>query len=404
MCNKKKNKHKKRTYNVETLVQACTTVVKVDVYPVQHLQIPLASLYQMENRDHWYGKATVPLSAPIPSDTDETQQIDFFCYLEYNTERKQLEFRTFDFTHILTNLRTQILTRGLDYCQKEHYEDLSAHRPDILSLALVVDKIDQQNAFTAMRMFNYNVEKYMRDNNFTETAHFIELVRNWHDACNHMGLSADTRVKFLFEMHEFLTRGINFNAVPSQFPGRYVRGLTWQTFEAILQTISTGIQLYYFSNDATYNSRAVSTLANESFFADLVRYDKKSHGYPKGPNISRVFGRVVLINHFKHKSDKNYFLSTAIKSKYEIKLAEEDHIRYVTETSFNHNGMYKNHFFDFPNQLKSRVRRDDITTGIAALRNTDGVRRWFRTVEGDILSEICGGNKVKGFSLKKNIY
>ena len=70
---KEKSKHKKRTYNVETLVQACTTVVKVDVYPVQNLQIPLASLYQMENRDHWYGKATVPLSASIPTDTNETQ-------------------------------------------------------------------------------------------------------------------------------------------------------------------------------------------------------------------------------------------------------------------------------------------------------------------------------------------
>ena len=66
-----KNMRKKRTF-VETLVQACTTVVKVDVYPVQHLQIPLASLYQMENRDHLHGKATVLLSVPIPSDTDET--------------------------------------------------------------------------------------------------------------------------------------------------------------------------------------------------------------------------------------------------------------------------------------------------------------------------------------------
>ena len=215
---KEKSKCKKRTYNVETLVQACTTVVKVDVYPVQHLQIPLASLYQMENRDHWYGKATVPLSASIPSNTNETQQIDFFCYPEYNTERKQLEFRTFDFTHILTNLRTQILTRGLDYCKKEHYEHLSANRLDILSLALVVDKIDQQNAFTAMWMFNYDAEKYMHDNNFTEMAHFIKLVRNWHDTCNRRGLSTDTRVKFLFEMHEFLTKGINFNAVPFQFP------------------------------------------------------------------------------------------------------------------------------------------------------------------------------------------
>ena len=65
----------------------------------------------------------------------------------------------------------------------------------------------------------------------------------------------------------------------------------------------------------------------------------------------------------------------------------------------------KNHFFDYPNQIKShRVQRDDITTGIAALRTTDGVRRWFRTVKGDLLSEIRGGKKEKGFDLSKNVY
>ena len=140
-----------------------------------------------------------------------------------------------------------------------------------------------------MQMFNYDVEKYMHDNNFTGTAHFIKLVRNWHDACNHRGLSADTRVKFLFEMHEFLTRGINFNAVPSQFPGRCVRGLTWQTFEAILQTISTYIQLYYFSNDATYNSRAVSTLANESFFDVLSPVRQGKSRLSKGAKCFKSF-------------------------------------------------------------------------------------------------------------------
>ena len=73
-------------------------------------------------------------------------------------------------------------------------------------------------------------------------------------------------------------------------------------------------------------------LANESFFADLVQYDKESHGYPKGPNVSRVFRRVVLLNHFKHKRNKNYFLSTMIKNKYEIKLADDDWWRYITES------------------------------------------------------------------------
>ena len=77
----------------------------------------------------------------------------------------------------------------------------------------------------------------------------------------------------------------------------------------------------------------------------------------------------------------------------------------MRESAFHYNGLYRDHFFDFLNILKSqRVRRNDITTDLSALRNTDGVRRWFRTVEADILPEIRGGNKVKGFSLKKNIY
>ena len=42
--------------------------------------------------------------------------------------------------------------------------------------------------------------------------------------------------------------------------------------------------------------------------------------------------------------------------------------------------------------------------GLAALRNTDSVRRWFRTIESDILPEIRGGQKAKGYSLKKNVY
>ena len=163
-------------------------------------------------------------------------------------------------------------------------------------------------------------------------------------------------------MHKFLTDEINFNCVPFQYPGRYIKGITWQTFEALLQNISTCIQLYRYTNCGTYNAHAVSTLANESFFADLVRYDKESHGYPKGTNVSRVFGRVVLINHFKHKRDKNYYLSATIKSKYEIKLAENDEKRYDEENVDQFTGMYRNHLFDYPNHLKShRVRRDDIT-------------------------------------------
>ena len=63
-----------------------------------------------------------------------------------------------------------------------------------------------------------------------------------------------------------------------------------------------------------------------------------------------------------------------IKNKYEIKFADDDQWRYITERAYEYNGFYRNHFFDYPNMLKShRVQQDDITTGIAALRTTDGV-------------------------------
>ena len=399
-------RRKKRSFNPETLLNSCIGFMKGNNFPIEHLQIPLASLHQMLNREAWYEQATLPTQSYVTSETGYNDRvIDFFSYPAFSVERNELEFRTFDFTHILTNLRTQILMRGLDYCKKEHFHHLCENRPGLLSIALVHEKTDQQNAYTTMRMFSIDVENYMRENAFTDTADFIRLVRNWHDACNKRGITADVRVSRLCDMHDFLMDGINFDCVPFQYPGRYIKGLTWQTYEAILQVISTRIQLYYFAHGGNYNARAVSTLANESFFADLVRYDKESHGYPKGTNVSRVFGRVVLINHFKHKSTKNYCLAATVKCKYEVKLADINYEKYSAETTINFDGMFRNHFFDYPDKHKShRVRRDDITTGLNPPRTSGGVRRWFKTIEADILPEVRGGNKVKGFTLQKNLY
>ena len=102
----------KKIHNPDSLLLSCTNVIKGNDFPVEHIQIPLASLLQIEERRKWCENATVPLTCRVPGG-----HIKFFSYPELNTLRAQLEFRTFDFTHILTNLRTQILTRGLDYCK-----------------------------------------------------------------------------------------------------------------------------------------------------------------------------------------------------------------------------------------------------------------------------------------------
>ena len=369
-------RHKERIFQPDSLLTLVSAAIKNESFPIEHIQIPLCTVIQRENHYKWIQKSTVPLFTPIPSESDSqlVTAHEHFCYPEFSKDHQQLEPRTFDFTHILTNMRCQILTCGFDFCPKDHFKELCKDRPDILSIASVFDKIDMQNAFTAMRMFHYNVERWMKNKGYLETAKFIRLVRNWHDACNWRGLTADIRVCYLNELHVFFTHGINFNCILFQFPDRYIRGMMWQTFKALLQNISMRIQLYYLLNNLMYNARAVSTLSNESFFLDLVCFDKESPGYPKGVNVCKVFSRVVLINYFKHKHDRNYFLSATIKGKYKVKLAENNICRYGRETAFSHQGLYRDHFFDFPNELQShRVRCDDITTGLASLRTNLGV-------------------------------
>ena len=73
-----------------------------------------------------------------------------------------------------------------------------------------------------------------------------------------------------------------------------------QTWEAIIQVISTRLYLYSMAHGNTYNTRSVST---ESF-ADLKQMDKEGYGYPKAANVDKVIGKTVTINAFKHKANK----------------------------------------------------------------------------------------------------
>ena len=158
-------------------------------------------------------------------------------------------------------------------------------------------------------------------------------------------------------MYCFLTQDIDFNRFPFPLTGRYWRGMPVQTYEALLQNICTRIQLYDIAHNDTYNNRAISTLANESFFSDMGRMDKESRAYPKACNIPKIFGRVVTLNYFKHMPEKTWFLTTTHKGTYPEHLAD-----FHTELLRNQDGYYTNHFFDFPDErLSQRVRRSDIS-------------------------------------------
>ena len=125
------------------------------------------------------------------NNTEIESVFEYFSFPEFSIERQQLEFRTLDYTHKLTNICNHVLTHGYTYCPNEHFQHLATNRPDILSRTVIFDKIDIQNAFIAMHMFSKQVEDYFQEQGWIESAEFICIVRQWHSACNMWGIGAD---------------------------------------------------------------------------------------------------------------------------------------------------------------------------------------------------------------------
>ena len=167
-----------------------------------------------------------------------------------------------------------IYRHSYEFCKTKHYLHLCEERPDMLSKSIVEDKADPQNIFMAVCFFSPAVQMFMLEKGYTDTAHFIEIMRNWFHVCNDRGIKADEHVEHWYNMHNYLTQDVDFNKFPSPFSHHYIKGMLIQTFKALLQICSMRIYLYAAAVDETYNSRAISTLPSESYFSDVKCIDK----------------------------------------------------------------------------------------------------------------------------------
>ena len=190
---------------------------------------------------------------------------------------------------------------GYDFCKGEHFVELCKERPDILSQAIVIHKLDPINVFTAMQFFSESVKDYMINKGYTDTADFIKLVRNLNWACDERGMAADERVEQMLNLFCYLTEGINFDTLPSVSSQRYIHGMPIQIFKAKLHNISTCISLYALAFGENYNTRSVSTLVSKSCHSDIHRLDKEGSEYLKACNMNKLVGKLALVNDYKHK-------------------------------------------------------------------------------------------------------
>ena len=90
----------------------------------------------------WENKSTVPVSIYLPF-IDKNHVI--FNYPEWNVDRNQVEMCTFDYTHILNNLRYHICNKGFDDVATEAFIQVSDMDHDVLPRAVVELKLDRQN-------------------------------------------------------------------------------------------------------------------------------------------------------------------------------------------------------------------------------------------------------------------
>ena len=93
---------------------------------------------------------------------------------------------------------------------------------------------------------------------------------------------------------------------PKQYPSncKHIKGLPTTTYQAIRHNVCTRIQLYWISNKKTYNQRAVSTLAVESFFSDLSTLANNNSGITLSTDIPKYIGKVTQMNNLKHDPTK----------------------------------------------------------------------------------------------------
>ena len=168
-------------------------------------------------------------------------------------------------------------------------------------------------------------------------AEFVHYTRNWFRACDECGMDLKIRLWHLNNAYEYFLQHLSLNDYPP--PTTHVGGIPIKMYEALLHSISTRFSLFQLSSNECYNSRAISTLAVESFFSDLSQFELGGLGAPKAVDIPKLISHVVYINTTKHDPECGFEFVTMTRDNYPVYLMEQNN-DYIPGT------MLKNHSSD----------------------------------------------------------
>ena len=163
-------------YEPLRLIDIYRNYITSSKYPKKYLAVAVCKIQHRESVGEWEGKSPIPINLEIPF-LDDVHII--FNYPEFSQDRQQIEMRTFDYTHILNNLRFHICNKGFNGVKTDAFVRVSKVNHDVLPLTIVEDKLDKQNCLISQRIFSEDIQKILQLNGDKSEADFVKKTRNW---------------------------------------------------------------------------------------------------------------------------------------------------------------------------------------------------------------------------------
>ena len=145
------NEERRRSTQIKspkTLYQCAQSKLLSKYCPKVFLQIAAAKCMLSKKLQEWESSSDVQIEIPITNKDDEGKNSHHksFSKPSKSETRNQVEHRTMDPTHILTNLRSQICRHGFENVRTEAFHRVSNIDHNILPMSIVMDQLDKQSA------------------------------------------------------------------------------------------------------------------------------------------------------------------------------------------------------------------------------------------------------------------
>ena len=209
-----------------------------------------------------------------------TKNFVWYCQPQYMEEASRHVCYLLDTHHLFVNTRSLICRRGIPELgiSREAWTSVakSSQEETGLNIAMVDDCIDRQSNAIAQIVFSEAVETEMRGAGWTREADFCLMFREWYQAEDAPGISAELRFNRRLRLRKLLLDAIDLGQFPP--PGAYVSGMPITMFEGLMTNIDRRIQLHGIVKGGSYNVRAPTSLDSENFFGGFQDLDPKGSG------------------------------------------------------------------------------------------------------------------------------